>query len=138
MKIHIKNPELFEQKKEAIRQAGKGAFYIIADFDKTLTYGTLNGKKNPSIISLLRDGNHLTEDYAPKAHALFNHYSAIEYDSSLSLEYRESQMQEWWEKHNQLLIESKLRFADIEDIAQNGDLQLRSAVPSFLQKLDEN
>ena len=53
MKIHIKNPELFEQKKEAIRQAGKGAFYIIADFDKTLTYGTLNGKKNPSIISLL-------------------------------------------------------------------------------------
>ena len=31
-----------------------------------------------------------------KGHALFNHYSAIEYDSSLSLEYRESQMQEWW------------------------------------------
>ncbi len=138
MKIHIKNLKLFEQKKEAIRQAGKGAFYVIADFDKTLTYGTFNGKKIPSIIALLRDGNHLTEDYAPKAHALFNHYHAIEHDSSLSLDYRESQMQEWWEKHNQLLIDSKLRFADIEDIAQNGDLQLRSAVPSFLQKLDEN
>ena len=78
MQVHIKNPELFAQKKRAIQQAGKDLSYILADFDRTLTYGTFKGQKTPSIISLLRDGNHLSEDYAEKAHQLFDHYHAIE------------------------------------------------------------
>ena len=60
MQVHIKNPQLFNEKKQAIKSAGKDACYVISDFDRTLTYGTFNGKKTPSIISLLRDGNHLT------------------------------------------------------------------------------
>ena len=96
MQVHIKNPQLFNEKKQAIKSAGKDACYVISDFDRTLTYGTFNGKKTPSIISLLRDGNHLTQDYAAKAHQLFDHYHAIEWDTSLSFSYRKSQMQEWW------------------------------------------
>ena len=138
MQVHIKNLELFAQKKQAIQEAGKDLSYILADFDRTLTYGTFNGKKTPSIISLLRDGNHLTDDYAEKAHALFDHYHAIEYDSSLPLEYRKAQMQEWREKHDELLIASKLRLTDLKDIAQNGHLQLRKGVGECLRKLDEN
>lgn len=138
MQVHIKNPELFAQKKRAIQEAGKAAWFIISDFDRTLTYGTFNGKKTPSIISLLRDGNHLSEDYAEKAHQLFDHYHAIECDSSLPLEYRKAQMWEWREKHDELLIASKLRLADLKDIAQNGHLQLRKSVGECLRKLDEN
>ena len=138
MQVHIKNPELFAQKKRAIQEAGKAACFIISDFDRTLTYGTFNGKKTPSIISLLRDGNHLSEDYAEKAHQLFDHYHAIEWDSSLPLEYRKAQMWEWREKHDELLIASKLRLADLKDIAQNGHLQLRKSVGECLRKLDEN
>lgn len=138
MQVHIKNPELFAQKKRAIQEAGKAAWFIISDFDRTLTYGTFNGKKTPSIISLLRDGNHLSEDYAEKAHQLFDHYHAIECDSSLPLEYRKAQMWEWREKHDELLIASKLRLADLKDIAQNGHLQLRKGVAECLRKLDES
>lgn len=138
MQVHIKNPELFAKKKQTIQEAGKESCFIIADFDRTLTYGTFNGKKTPSIISLLRDGNHLSEDYAEKAHQLLDHYHAIECDSSLLLEYRKAQMQEWREKHDELLIASKLRLADLKDIAQNGHLQLRKGVAECLRKLDEN
>lgn len=138
MKIHIKNPELFAQKKQAIQHAGKEACYVISDFDRTLTYGTFNGKKTPSIISLLRDGNHLTEDYAEKAHQLFDHYHAIECDPSLPLDYRKAQMKERWEKHDELLIASKLRLSDLKDIAQNGHLQLRKGVIDCLRTLNES
>lgn len=138
MQVHIKNLELFAKKKQAIQKAGKAACFIISDFDRTLTYGTFNGKKTPSIISLLRDGNHLTEDYAEKAHQLFDHYHAIECDSSLPLEYRKAQMQEWREKHDQLLVDSKLRLSDLKDIATNGHLQLRNGVKDCLNKLNES
>lgn len=138
MQVHIKNPELFAQKKQAIQEAGKESCFIIADFDRTLTYGTFNGEKTPSIISLLRDGNHLSEDYAEKAHALFDHYHAIECNPALDLEYKKAQMQEWREKHDQLLIDSKLRLADLKDIAQNGHLQLRNGVKDCLNKLNES
>lgn len=138
MQIHIKNPELFAQKKQAIQHAGKEACYVISDFDRTLTYGTFNGKKTPSIISLLRDGNHLTEDYAEKAHQLFDHYHAIECDPSLPLDYRKAQMKERWEKHDELLIASKLRLSDLKDIAQNGHLQLRKGVIDCLRTLNES
>ena len=136
MQVHIKDPELFAKKKQAIQKAGKATCFIISDFDRTLTYGTFNGKKTPSIISLLRDGNHLTEDYAEKAHKLFDHYHAIECDPSLPLEYRKAQMQEWREKHDQLLVDSKLRLSDIKDIATNGHLQLRKGVKDCLNKLN--
>ena len=138
MQVHIKNPELFAQKKQAIQEAGKDLSYILADFDRTLTYGTFNGKKTPSIISLLRDGNHLSEDYAEKAHQLFDHYHGIECDSSLPLEYKKAQMQEWREKHDQLLVDSKLRLSDLKDIATNGHLQLRNGVKDCLNKLNES
>ena len=138
MQVHIKDPELFAKKKQAIQKIGKEACFIIADFDRTLTYGTFNGKKTPSIILLLRDGNHLTEDYAEKAHKLFDHYHAIECDPSLPLEYRKAQMQEWRGKHNELLIASKLRLADLKDIAENGHLQLRNGVKDCLNKLNES
>ena len=138
MQVHIKNLELFAKKKQAIQKAGKAACFIISDFDRTLTYGTFNGKKTPSIISLLRDGNHLSEDYAEKAHQLFDHYHAIECNSSLPLEYRKAQMWEWREKHDELLIASKLRLTDLKDITQNGHLQLRKGVAECLRKLDES
>jgi hypothetical protein len=47
-------------------------------------------------------------------------------------------MQEWREKHDELLIASKLRLTDLKDIAQNGHLQLRKGVAECLRKLDES
>ena len=47
-------------------------------------------------------------------------------------------MWEWREKHDELLIASKLRLTDLKDIAQNAHLQLRKGVAECLRKLDES
>lgn len=138
MQAIIKNPTLFEAKKQQIKADGAEKLYIISDFDRTLTYGTLNGEKTPSIISGLRDGNHLTEDYAEKAHQLYDYYVNLEHDPNRSLTEKKAAMQERWYKHNELLIASKLNLHDLKDIATNGHLQLRKGVSDCLQKIAEN
>ena len=135
MKIIIPNPENLEQLKKRIKEQGYSNLHILSDFDRTLTYGSIDGVKTPSIISMLRDGNHLTEGYSEKAHALFNKYHPIEVDSSISLEEKKKNMQEWWEKHDKLLIESGLSKSDLEDIVKNGYVRFREGVSEFLDEL---
>ena len=129
-----------EQAAEIIKKiiaGGASNLHLLADFDRTLTYGTLNGVRTPSVIALLRDGKHLTPDYAVKAHALFDKYHAYEVDDSLSKEERKAYMQEWWDVHNQLLIDSGLSLKDYEDIVQSGKIKFREGIVGFLNLLHE-
>lgn len=137
MNIIIPNPENLEKFKENIRNDGNEKLHILSDFDRTLTYGSINGVKTPSIISLLRDGKHLSKKYAEKANALFDKYHAIEIDKNIPLPQRKEAMQEWWETHDKLLVESGLSFSDLEDIVENGHLRFREGVLGFLDFLHE-
>ncbi|NCD01154.1 hypothetical protein EOL94_03625 [bacterium] len=121
-----------------IERIRKEELYIISDFDRTLTKGIIDGKKVPSIMSLLRDGNHLSKGYAEKAKALFEKYHPIEKDLDLPLEERRMFMKEWWREHNNLIIQSGLKYSDLEDIANNGKIEFRDGVLEFLDKLKEN
>lgn len=135
MKTIIPNPDNLEKIKEKIKEAGCAKLHVLADFDRTLTYGSVDGKKTPSIISMLRDGKHLNEGYAKIANALFEKYHHFETDPNISLAEKKSAMQEWWETHNRLLIESGLRFVDLEDIVANGHVKFRDGVQEFLDFL---
>lgn len=73
----------FQETFEQISKAGTANFQVISDFDGTLTRANFEGKKVPSIISVLRDGSYLTPDYAQKAHELYNIYRPIEKDHSI-------------------------------------------------------
>jgi len=116
---------------------GANGLHFLSDFDGTLTYGTIDGVKTPSIISMLRDGKHLTEDYAAKAHALFDHYHPIELDLSISINEKKTAMRQWWDKHDRLLIESGLSKNDLADIVANGHLKFRDGAMEFLTLLNE-
>lgn len=135
MKVSISHPEQFERIKSQIRQQGFERLHVVSDFDRTLTYGSVNGFKIPSIISLLRDGKHLTEGYAEKAHALFDTYHPKEVDPTLDLHKKKNAMHEWWAKHYELLIESGLSFNDLRHIVDTGFLQFRDGVGSLLDFL---
>ena len=137
MEIIIKNPESLEGKKEIFKKEGLEKVHILSDFDRTLTYGSVDGIKTPSIISMLRDGNHLTADYAQKAHALYDKYQAFENDFSLPATERKKLMSEWWNAHNELLIESGLKKEDLKDIVANGHVKFRDGVEDFLDFLRE-
>ena len=138
MKTIIPNPENLERLKAQIKKTGYQNLHILSDFDRTFTYGTVDGVKVPSIISMLRDGHHLVAGYAEKAHALFDKYNPIEVDPNIPLAEKKRAMQEWWEIHDKLLIESGLSKSDLEDVAKNGHVKFREGVPEFLDFLCEN
>jgi len=138
MKAIVPNPKNFERLKVQIKKTGYQNLHILSDFDRTLTYGTINGVRTPSIIYMLRDGNYLVAGYAEKAHKLFNKYHSIETDPDIPLPEKKKAMQEWWETHNKLLIKSGLSKSDIEDIVKNGHVKFRKGVPEFLDLLYKN
>lgn len=138
MNVIIPHLEEVENIKAQIKSAGPQDLHILADFDRTLTYGAVNGVKTPSIISLLRDGHHLVEGYAKKAHQLFNTYHPSEIDQNIPLEKKKKKMEIWWEAHNKLLIESGLAYSDLEDIVNSGNVKFREGVLDFLDFLHEH
>jgi 5'-nucleotidase len=134
----ISNLENFKKIKSKILKEGTKNLHIIADFDGTLTKLFVNGEKSPSIIAELRNGNYLDEDYAKKAHTLFDKYHPYEIDSNLPTKEKKEKMKEWWETHFKLLIEKGLSLEDITKISKSGRVELRKGIENLLNFTKEN
>ena len=104
---------------------------VIADFDKTLTYWN-----QPSIIAVLYNYNYLSEDYSKRAKQLENFYMPQEEDQTIPFEKRKILMNEWWTKHEQLLIDSGLSKKHIENVVNSWILNLREWCHDMLDQLD--
>ncbi len=136
MQIH-ESPDVSEIIKK-IKADGLSKLHILADFDRTLTYGSYNGVKTPSLIALLRDGKHLTADYAEKANALYEKFAPLEQDPNIPKALKQKLMLEWWDTHNELLFASGLSLLDYEDIVNSGKITFREGVEDFLDFLNEH
>jgi 5'-nucleotidase len=135
--VFISNLNDFNEAKEKIISEGAKKFHVLADFDRTLTKCFVKGIKIPSIISVLRNENYLSEEYSQKAKALANHYHPIEMDSKIPLKEKKKYMKEWWEKHFELLIESKLNKKNLERVVDEGNVEFREGAEEFLDLLHE-
>lgn len=135
--IIISDEKHFEQLKKTILSQGSGKFHVIADFDRTLTKCFVNGIKIPSIISVLRNENYISEEYSEKAKALADHYHPIEIDSALSMNIKKRKMEEWWKKHFELLIESGLNKKNLERVINEGKVEFRKGAKEFIDLLHE-
>lgn len=124
-----------EKSKKLISKNGAQKFHILSDFDRTLTAAFADGKSIPSLMSILRDGNYLTPDYAQKAQALYNKYHPIEIDQKIPLEEKKKAMYEWWTIHFDLLIKSGLNKRDIERVVESGKVKFRDGFPEFVNFL---
>lgn len=131
----IPNPDNLKNIIFQIKKDGYDKLFILSDFDRTLTYGSVNGIRTPSIMSMLRDGNHLGKDYAPKAHKLYDIYHPYEVNPDISYSVRKQKMQEWFSKANELMIRYGLTRADLVDIVKNGHIKFRRGVATFLDFL---
>jgi len=136
--VVIPNSEKLEKVKKLILEQGRDKIHVLADFDRTLTKAFVSGKKIPSIISVLRDENYLSEEYSEKAKALADKYHPIELDLNISIEEKKKAMQEWWTQHFDLLIKSGLNKKHIEKVIENGSIQFREGTPEFLDFLNKN
>jgi len=57
--ILIQNPENLEKIIEKISHDGKEHFHVIADFDRTLTNGFVDGKPKTALISIIQEKGYL-------------------------------------------------------------------------------
>lgn len=135
--IIITDEQKFKEIKEKFSVDGVDNFHVLADFDRTITKAYVNGKKIPSLISILRDENYLTSDYPAKAHALFNKYHPIEIDPNIDTEEKREAMHEWWSTHFKLLIECELNLKDVEQAVKSENLQFRERIPEFINLLKQ-
>jgi len=133
--IIISNPEKLEKTKKIIFEAGAEKLHILADFDRTLTTAFVDGKSVPSIISILRDENYLSPDYAPRAKELYAKYHPIEIDPKIPPEEKKKLMREWWTTHFYLLIKSGLSKKDLESVVESGKIRFRDGFSEFIDFL---
>jgi cytosolic 5'-nucleotidase 3 len=136
--IYFQNKDLLNEKIRHIKLQGLDSLHVVSDFDRTLTRCFLKGRKVPSIVSLIREGNYLTPDYSAKAFALYDKYHKIELDESWDYDYRYNKMYEWWKLHEELLVKSGLHKNVFEDILQKHPRMFRSGVDKFLKFLHIN
>jgi|SRR3989344_744510 len=128
--------------KKRISEEGEDSFHVVADFDKTLTTLFLsNGERVNSLISILRNGNYLDEDYVKRAKDLFAIYHPIEVDQNYPLKEKKEKMYEWWYKHFELLGEKGLNIEILrkcaEDIIKDELIKLRKGFRDFVKFLDK-
>ncbi len=118
---------------------GADKLHILTDFDKTLSeLSYVNGKPVGSIIALLRAGGHLSAEYETESYALFEKYAPLEHDQSIPRAERAAKMEEWWIKHNELLIRSKLNKRDMDNAMVAGHLKLRAGVVEAFHLLNQH
>lgn len=132
--ILIPNPKRLTKLINAFKRSGASRIHVLADFDKTLTKAFVNGRKIPSLISVLRDEKYLTPDYAGKAYALYYKYRPLE-DARISAAKKKRAMRDWWKAHFKLLIESGLNRKDIARAVKSKNIKLRAGAADFFKFL---
>ncbi len=123
--IHYKDKQKFEKVLEVIRKEWFEKIHILADFDRTLTKLFVNWEKKTSVISVLRREWYLSEEYRKKAYELFDYYNPIEIDPNVSMDEKNAKMTEWWNKHLQLMVDSKIQKSDIKSVSNSWLIHLR-------------
>lgn len=134
--VIISNSENLEKIKNKIISEGKDKFHVLSDFDGTLTYDhDVAGKLYPSLISVLRDGDYISKEYAKKAQELAKKYRPKEKEESIPLEERKNLMKSWWSEHFELLKESGLNKKHLEKIIELGIIRLRKGSKELMDYL---
>ncbi len=129
--IIVDNKEL-EKRLDLMKKDGAKKLHILTDFDRTITTAFVEGKPRPSLISVLRDENYITEEYSKIAKELFNKYHPIEIDPKIPMEEKKKAMKEWWETHFELLLKVGLNKKDIEKVINSEKVTMRVGAEELL------
>lgn len=133
--VIISDAEKLKKLKIKFSKDGISKLYVISDFERTLTYLFVDGKRVTSLISILRNENYLSNEYSQRAKALFNKYHPIEIDPKIPLEKKKAKMEEWWRKHYEVLIKVGLKKDHIKKVINSGKIKLRKGCFEFLDFL---
>lgn len=133
--VIIPNPDDLEKKKDLMKKAGKSSLHIISDFDRCLTKAFIDGKKIPTTLAKIREGNYLSSEYVKKAYELYDIYRPIEISNKIPEKERDEKMVEWWQKHLEIMIEYGMNKNVIKDIIKDSKIVLRNGASEFFNLL---
>lgn len=123
----------FQEKIQALSQAGTDKLHIICDFDRTLT----DFRKGGASFSPIRRLGFLPEEYGVRAIQLFEHYHPFEVDPLIPHEEKEQLMHEWWEAQFHLMIQYGFKKEHLELMKGQNFIKLRTGVAEFLTQAAE-
>lgn len=135
--ILIVDEKKFNDKLDSIRKQGIESLHVVSDYDRTLTKACFDGNKTKSTFQQLRSKGYLPKDYEEKSWELYHQYYPIEIDPNISLVNKSKAMQEWWQKHMQLLVEYKLNKKTLIEVAKNSESFVREDVFEFYKLLNK-
>ena len=79
-------------------------FYILSDFDRTITVGS-----SLTTWSILANTNLVPQEYIDERNTLYNYYRPIEIDKNIPEDEKNLLMKEWFNKHLNLFIKYKFQ-----------------------------
>lgn len=107
-------------------------FYVVADFDRTLTEGA-----SDSTWGIFANANQVGGEYKERRTALYNKYRPIEIDPDISEEEKSKAMTEWWQLHINLFYEYGVKQEAVENAVRLGNMKYREGAKEFLKKMNE-
>ena len=126
--LYINNPEKLKK-----INFNSNDFYVVIDFDRTLTtcnsLGSWNVLENPKIFS---------EDCVKECKKLTDIYYPYELDYTLNFETKEKYMEEWYYGNMNLFYKYGLTYSILMDCIKNGSLTLRDGANGFLLMMKQH
>ena len=121
-----------EKAKKIIKNLNNN-FYIISDFDRTIT-----ASNSLTSWSILSNTNLVSDEYINERNLLYNYYRPIEISNDILFEEKKKLMSEWFKKHLDLFIKYKLKENVFQKaIVDNKVMEFRKGAKEFLKSLYE-
>lgn len=125
---------IYIEKKDIFPIADYDNWYVVTDFDRTIT----NGHSMTS-WSVLANSNLVSEDYIHDRDVLYKKYRPIEIDESMDFSKRCKLVSEWFLKHIQLFIKYQVKEELFLEAASNHQvMEFRKGAKEFLEFLNEH
>lgn len=120
-----------EKQEELLKIDDWGSFYVVADFDRTITNG--NSKTSWSILAA---SDLVPKEYTADRNRLYDIYRPIEIDPDMPLAEKSAKVKEWFELHIGLFIKYGIREELFEKAARDlRIMEFRKGAKRFLDAM---
>ena len=120
--IYLNNKEKLDRIK-----LNKNNYYIISDFDQTITSGLSIGTWGIDVTD--------KDEFNKKRQDLYNKYRPIEIDNTIDIVEKYELMRIWYMESLKILVEYKIKEKDIDEAIKKDEFKLRTGAKEFLQKM---
>lgn len=122
-----------EKANNKIKDLNLNNFYIVIDFDQTITT-----KDSSTSLSLFSKSGFYDKSYLEKRNKNYEYFRPLELDPNISSEEKFQITKTWQEKSYELMLEYKVRESDIKRIIMKQELlKVRENAIDFIKTLNE-